>query len=150
VASGQSSRKTVTGPAPSCRLRLRNRRQCRRRPNRRASRRLLAQAEFAVGKFREAVAAIHAGLRLQPDWSTVRFQPLTLYGANVADYPEHLALLEETLTRHPDDPVLLFLYAYQLWFDGRQDEAVPLFRRALLLVANPSFIRRFLQDNLVV
>jgi tetratricopeptide (TPR) repeat protein len=108
---------------------------------------LLAQAEFAIGKFREAVAAIHAGMKLQEDWPGARFRPLDLYGVNVADYPEQLLHLEETLAGRPDDPVLVFLYAYQLWFDGRRDEAVPLFRRAAGLVADPTFIRRFLANQ---
>lgn len=106
---------------------------------------LLAQAEFALGRYREAVVAIHAGMRRQPDWPTARFRPLDLYGANVTDYPDHLHQLEETLARHPDDPVLLFLFAYQLWFDGRQDEARPYFRRAAERVADPAFIQRFLE-----
>jgi hypothetical protein len=108
---------------------------------------LLAQAEFAVGKYREAVAAIHTGLRLEPNWPAMGFRPLDLYGANVADYPDHLKALETTLANHADDPVLLFLYAYQLWFDGRHDEARPRFRRAAGLVADPSFIRLFLRDD---
>jgi ATP-binding cassette subfamily F protein 3 len=39
---------------------------------------------------------------------------------------------------------LLFLYAYQLWFDGRKEEAGPLFRRALERGADPDVIDRFL------
>ena len=68
-----------------------------------------------------------------------------MYGDNVADYPEHLARLEEALVRTPDDPVLLFLYAYQLWFDGRQEEAVPLFERAARLAPDRTDSERFLQ-----
>lgn len=108
---------------------------------------LLAQACFALGKYREAVATIHEGLRRQPDWPTSDFRPIELYGANVADYTEHLEALREALDRNPRDPVLLFLYAYQLWFDGRQDEARPLFRKALPLVAEPRFIHLFLDGK---
>jgi tetratricopeptide (TPR) repeat protein len=106
---------------------------------------LLAQALFALGKYEEAVATIHAGLRLQPDWPQRRFRPLELYGDNVADYPEHLARLEEAATRQPDDPVLLFLYAYQLWFDGRQDEALPVFQRAARVLPDKGDVERFLE-----
>jgi hypothetical protein len=106
---------------------------------------LLAQALLPLGKYREAVDAIHAGLRLRPDWPTARFRPLELYGPNVAAFPEHLHRLEAALSRHPDDPVLLFLYAYELWFDGRREEAVPLFERAAPLVPDRSAIERFLQ-----
>jgi tetratricopeptide (TPR) repeat protein len=106
---------------------------------------LLAQTLLALGKYHEARDAIHAGLALRPDWPNARFQPLELYGPHVADYPDHLATLEATLLRHPNDPVLLFLYAYQLWFDGRKDEAGPLFRRALPGAADPAVIDRFLR-----
>jgi hypothetical protein len=106
---------------------------------------LLAQALFALGKYDEAVAAIHAGMRVQPDWPQRRFRPLELYGDNVADYPEHLSRLEQAATRQPDDPVLLFLYAYELWFDGRQDEALPVFERAARLLPDKGDVERFLQ-----
>src|SRR5262249_5726433 len=41
---------------------------------------LLAQALFAQGRYAEAVDAIHAGMRLRPDWPTARFRPIDLYG----------------------------------------------------------------------
>jgi hypothetical protein len=106
---------------------------------------LLGQALFALGKYHEAVDAIRAGLALRPDWPRVAFRPLQLYGENVAEYPEHLRTLEGVLGKHPNDPVLLFLYAYQLWFDGRKDESAPLFRRALRGAADPEAVRRFLR-----
>jgi hypothetical protein len=105
---------------------------------------LLAQAEVALGKYDQAVEAIHAGLRIDPNWPSVPFRPVNLYGDNVTDLPEHLRALEDALARHPDDPVLLFLSAYELWFDGRQDEARPLFQRAAAVAPDPSFSERFL------
>ena len=106
---------------------------------------LLAQTFFAMGKYAEAVESIEQGLRLRPDWPKERFAPLELYEPNVALYPEQLRRLEETLAQHPDDPVLLFLSAYQLWFDGRKEEARPLFQRARPLTPDPRFIDQFLQ-----
>jgi hypothetical protein len=106
---------------------------------------LLAQAQLALGKYGDAVDAIRAGMARQPDWPTVRFQPLELYGDNVADYAEHLHRLEEVLRQRPDDAILLFLYAYELWFDGRQDEARPLFQRAQPKAADPGNIESFLR-----
>ena len=106
---------------------------------------LLAQTLLALGKYHEARDAIHAGMALRPDWPNARFQPLELYGPHVADYPDHLATLEATLHRHPNDPVLLFLYAYQLWFDGRKDEARVLFLRARPRAADRGIIDRFLR-----
>lgn len=106
---------------------------------------LLAQALLAQGKYHEASDAIHAGMARAPAWPTSTFQPLELYGPHVAEYPAHLATLEATLARHPGDPVLLFLSAYHLWFDGRKDEAGPLFRRARRGAPDPGVIDRFLR-----
>jgi Tetratricopeptide repeat len=106
---------------------------------------LLAQALLALGKYHEAVDAIDAGVALNPNWPNERFQPLQMYGANVADYPDHLRRLEDTLTANPGDPVLLFLTGYQLWFDGRRDESRRLFQRALPGAANQEVIQRFLR-----
>lgn len=108
---------------------------------------LLAQTQFSLGKYREAVVSIHEGLRRQPDWPTSDFRPIELYGPNVADYTEHLEMLKEALKNNPRDPALLFLTAYQLWFDGHRDEARPLFKKALPLVAEPRFIDLFLDGK---
>ena len=80
-----------------------------------------------------------------PGEAAGRFRPLELYGATVADYPDHLRRLEEALARQPDDPVLLFLYAYELWFDGRKDEARPLFEKAAALMPDRSAADLFLK-----
>lgn len=105
---------------------------------------LLAQAQFALGKYREAVDSIQEGLRVRPDWPVSRFRPREMYGPNAADFDDQLKQLRAALTRFPDDPVLLFLLAYQLWFDERQDEARQLFQRARPLVPDKTFIDRFL------
>ncbi len=106
---------------------------------------LLAEAQFAVGKYREAVASIHAGLKLDRDWPRGKFRPRELYGANVKDYAGHRDELRDALKRQPADAVLLFLSAYQLWFDGQQDEARVLFARARRLVADPQPLDLFLR-----
>jgi len=92
---------------------------------------LLAQAHFAQGKYPEAVDAVAAGLALRPDWPTdPAFLPRDLYGPNVADLNDQRRRLDDALKRLPDDPFLLFLSAYHLWFDGQRDEARARFRRA--------------------
>jgi tetratricopeptide (TPR) repeat protein len=105
---------------------------------------LLAQALIALGKYHEAVDAIHAGLALKPDWPTTAYRPQDLYGLQVQDYADHVRRLEATRGDHPADPVLLFLNAYLMWFDGRKDEARPLFRRALQRNADRADVERFL------
>jgi hypothetical protein len=108
---------------------------------------LLAQAEFALGKYFDAVDAIQAGLKLDPNWPTSSFHPQALYAPAGDDFTEQLQRLQNALSRHPDDPVLLFLYAYQLWFDGRRNEALPLFQRAAAVSENKAAAERFLQAN---
>ncbi len=107
----------------------------------------LAQAQFALGKYREAVANIHAGLRLHPVWPASKFPVRELYGPNGDDFAEHMRQLKDALTRRPDDAALLFLYGYELWFAGQQQEARQYFQRALPLVAQPQFILLFLQPG---
>jgi tetratricopeptide (TPR) repeat protein len=113
---------------------------------------LRAQAQFAQRQFREAVESIEAGLRRRPDWPGAPFRVRDLYGENATDYVEHRKRLEEALERNPNDPFLLFLLGYQLWFDGKQGEAKELFQRALKLAPerDKQFINRFLLHGMPV
>jgi hypothetical protein len=104
---------------------------------------LLAQAFLTMGKYADAGDAIEAGMEAEPTWPVSNFRPLDLYGTHVALYPEHLRRLEEAVARHANDPVVLFLYGYELWFDGRKDEARGFFRRALAAGADAMVIDRF-------
>jgi hypothetical protein len=108
---------------------------------------LLAQARFALGKYAEAVAAIYVGMQLQPNWPNVPYRSRDLYGTKTGDLTDQLRRLAETSAKNGDDPFLAFLYAYQLWFDNRREEARLLFQRAKTLTSDPSFIDRFLQAN---
>jgi hypothetical protein len=111
---------------------------------------LLGQSLFAAGRYPEAVEAIRAGVGLRPDWPNARFAPRDLYGPNVADFTDQMRRLSDALEVLPDDPVLLFLYGYELWFDGRQDEARRLFQRARPASPNPAVIDRFLGPRAVL
>jgi hypothetical protein len=105
----------------------------------------LAQAQFALGKYRQAVDAIHAGMNLTKNWPKAPFQPrLDLYKGAEGDFVVHLKRLQDTLATSPNDPVYLFLTGYQLWFDGRQNDAVELFKQARPLTADRRFIDQFL------
>jgi len=106
---------------------------------------LLAQARFALGKYAEAVDAIQAGMRLQPDWPNFPFRLRELYGADPNDFSDHLKRLANALEKNPNDGLLVFLYAYELWFDNHKDEARIFFQRAKALATDPSFSDRFLQ-----
>lgn len=105
---------------------------------------LLAQALFARGRYGDAVDEIETGLRLRPDWPSSRFPIRALYGPNLGDFAEQFQHLEELVAQNPRDPVLLFLYGYELWFDGRGAEAELWFQRAMGLGANRALVEPFL------
>lgn len=105
---------------------------------------LLAEAQFALGKYREAVNTIHAGMREHPGWPTERFELKDLYG-DADDLDEHLKRLDETLARNPNDAAVLFLQGHQFWFLGKQAEARLLFQRAIRAGGDRMFIDRFLK-----
>ena len=105
----------------------------------------VAQAQLALDRPAEAVVAIQRGLRLHPGWPLAGFQPRALYRDRVGDYHQHLARLADAVGKNLNDDSLLFLLGYQLWFDGRRDEAVVLFQRAVTLALDRTFIDRFLK-----
>lgn len=107
---------------------------------------LLAQAQFARAQYREAVESIHTGLRLLPNWPNEPFRPQELYLPNSDDYNEQLRRLEDTLTRFPNDPMLLFLAGYQRWFGGPREDARVYLQRAAIVADNRAFIDLFLRD----
>jgi hypothetical protein len=106
---------------------------------------LLAQAHLASGQYAEAFAALEAAFRRRPAGPGDGFVPRALYGDRAADFAAHLQALRSSRDRFPDDPVLLFLTGYQLWFNGQRDEARPLLRRALPLLPNPAALERFVR-----
>jgi hypothetical protein len=106
---------------------------------------LLAQAQFALGKYQGAVESIHAGMSRTKNWPRAPFHPRAdLYKGTEPDFVAQLKRLQGVLAKSPDNPAYLFLTAYQLWFDGRQMDAVPLFRQARALTADKGFIDQFL------
>jgi tetratricopeptide (TPR) repeat protein len=108
---------------------------------------LLAQAQFALDKYREADDAILAGLRLEADWPKSKFRPEELYADRRTDFQEQLGHLKSLLDGKPADPVLLNLYAYQLWFSGQAEDAKPYFRRAAEIAADKSWTDFFLINH---
>jgi hypothetical protein len=108
---------------------------------------LLAQASFALGKYRDAVSAVHAGMALDPTWPVTGARFAALYGPDNNELALHLKQLAAARAAHPDDSVLLFLQGVVLWFDGRQDDARPLFEKAAPRVPDRRDIDRFLQSR---
>jgi Tfp pilus assembly protein PilF len=110
---------------------------------------LRAEAEFALGKHRLAARSIEAGLRLKPEWPGVKtFRPRRdLYKGQEDEFDAHLRRLGDATQEQPSEGNLLFLYGYQLWFDGRPAEAAAYFERARAVAAAPTYIDRFLKDG---
>jgi hypothetical protein len=91
---------------------------------------VIAQAQFARGKYREAVAAIATGMAIRADWSEARFIAREMYWKKPTVFDDHLEALRQAVTAFPDDAGLLFLLGHQLWFDGKHDEAKALIAKA--------------------
>ncbi|MBA4186997.1 MAG: hypothetical protein C0467_03165 [Planctomycetaceae bacterium] len=104
---------------------------------------LKAQAEFAAGGYGDAVAAIRAGLALDPTWPAGVFDPKEPYGVNAAAFAGHLALLRKVSAANPGEPTLAFLLGYQLWFIGEKVEAKKWFDIAEKRLAVPGPIGLF-------
>ncbi len=102
-----------------------------------------AQAAFAAGAYADAVAAIRAGLALDPDWPASTFDPKEPYGANAMVFAGHLADLRKVAAANPGEPVLEFLLGYELWFIGEKAEAKKWFAAAEKGLAAPGPIALF-------
>jgi hypothetical protein len=91
----------------------------------------LAQAEFAQGRFRDAVDTIHTGMKIDKQWPRTPVQPrLELYKGRDAEYGDHLKRLTDAAASNLNNSTLLFLVGHQLWFDGQRKDALALFQSA--------------------
>ncbi|MCS7045772.1 MAG: hypothetical protein NZO58_05405 [Gemmataceae bacterium] len=106
---------------------------------------LWAQALVALGQFSDAVHAIGLGLARDRDWPNQPYRPRhELYADHPGDWQAHVQALEDAQARQPKNAGLLFLLAYQYWFDDRRPDAILLFHRVRPLVADPSLVDLFL------
>jgi hypothetical protein len=106
---------------------------------------LLAQCQFALGKYADAVATIHQVLAQTPEWPATGSPFRELYAGDAQAFADHLQRLEDAAASRAGDPALNFLRAYVRWFDSRRSEARVLFRQVRERVAKPEAIDRFLQ-----
>jgi hypothetical protein len=108
---------------------------------------LLAEVQCARNEYAEAVQTIRAGLKQAPDWPAWPFQLQAIYGEHPERFQKHLAELEQTLARHPQEPALLFLLGYHRWFLGDREAAVRLFDQ-IIDRANPDdLVTPFLRES---
>jgi hypothetical protein len=104
---------------------------------------LKGQAEFAAGRYSDAVAAIRAALTLDPSWPTSTFDPKEPYGASAAVFANHIADLRKGVAANPGEASLEFLLGYQLWFIGERVEARKWFDAAASRLAEPGPLALF-------
>jgi hypothetical protein len=110
---------------------------------------LLAQGYFALHQYDEAVKAIQQGMDLDPLWPQAKFHPrLDLYKGIEMEFTAHLERLEKVAKANPKSETILFLLGYQLWFDGQQKRAQPVFQQARPLANDPAYIDQFLKAAL--
>jgi tetratricopeptide (TPR) repeat protein len=103
----------------------------------------LMQSQIALGKYFEALDNLRAGLTRKPNWPAQPTAPRELYGAGAIEYPDHLARLGETAKRLAGEMGLQFLYATQLWVDGKADDARKLLE-PLRMGPDREFVEMFL------
>jgi tetratricopeptide (TPR) repeat protein len=108
---------------------------------------LLGFAEHALGDFREAVAALGTGLRLQPDWPAADFRPkVELYDGKEDAWALHRERLFQTHKLRPKEGAYLFLLGMIDWFGDRRREAIDWFRQARPLLPDRPSIDLFLKS----
>jgi len=107
---------------------------------------LLAQGNFALGRYGDASATIEEGMRRHADWPGAGYQLRgDLFKGAEDDLKSFLKLLQETVNREPGNASYRFLLAHQQWFDGQRVEAIENFRLARTTAGNPIFIDAFLK-----
>ena len=107
---------------------------------------LRAQANIAVGKYRDAVEIIQEGLQAQPNWPISGFNPRAeLYDNQMNEWKEHRQRLEQTLLKNPKNADYLFLLGYLYWFDGERGVAVDYFQQSRVLGTEPRWADAFLK-----
>src|SRR5262249_28545774 len=64
---------------------------------------LLAQASFALGKYKDAVKSIEAGMKRQMDWPERNFRPrIELYKGMEPEFDDHIQRLRQALDNNPE------------------------------------------------
>lgn len=105
----------------------------------------MAEAYIATAQYPKAAMCVQKGLRWMPRWVTADFSPELLYADRVEDRKKHMKALEDFAKKNPHDDSILFLLAYQYWFNNQKEEAVKTFKRASTLAMDTTLIDLFLK-----
>lgn len=90
----------------------------------------LANAQFAMKKYREAVVSIQTGLKYFPGWPAVKLDLRSLHH-DPAEYEDTLADLQKAAKENPADTALQFLLGYEYHYTGKRAAAREQFENAL-------------------
>ena len=97
-----------------------------------------AFALSAIGRYKQAVAAIQRGLKIDPNWAASGFDLKQLYGFDQLAKEAHLDALAQAAENSPNNADLLFLVGVHLHFDGQSQRAEKFFQRAKELAGDDS------------
>ena len=104
----------------------------------------LAQGQLALNQYDDAAKTIYEGLDMDPNWPKSKFRPRKeLYKGIEPEFDKQLDRLGKVAKANPKSENILFLEAYQLWFDGQQALALKKFAQARKLSVNPVYIDLF-------
>jgi tetratricopeptide (TPR) repeat protein len=97
---------------------------------------------FAMGKYKDAAAGLHAVLAVGPgwDWTTMS----SLY-ASIDSYTQQLRALEQARDQSPNAPELRLLLAYHYLTAGHNDAAAAQFKKLVELQPNDQVARQLLE-----
>lgn len=88
---------------------------------------LLAQSEFANGRFSPSAAAIRRGVENNPEWARSVVEFRSFYGGNAQDFAGHFGRLEQRLRDDSGDEDALLVLGYIYYFSGRHVDALSVF-----------------------
>jgi tetratricopeptide (TPR) repeat protein len=97
-----------------------------------------SRALLALGQFKEASQSVQSTVNILQDWPTYSFSPYGAYaGAN--NYQAIFQKLTAEINKNPEADIdLVFLYAHELFFLNKTNEAFALFKK--ILQSNPKHL----------
>lgn len=97
---------------------------------------------FALGRYQDAAAALHAVLSAGPGWDWATMSGLY---PSVAEYTTHLRALEAARDAEPQDPAIRFVLAYHYVTTGHEQAAAEELRKLLRLNPEDQLAAEILQ-----
>jgi hypothetical protein len=97
----------------------------------------------ASGRYALGVESLRRGLQLDPDWPSRGFALDDIYADNKAAKIGHFEALARTVLADRTDAGALYLLGVLMYFDGHQERAQKLLRRAAEMMGDETVVRPF-------